>query len=167
MTPRPSRRRVLCQCLAVAWTAPGVARLCVSGLAGHGFFAATSARAQAGGAAATAPNAHQPFVQRAFEMRRRAIERGDQPYGAVIVKDGRVIGEGVSAVITNQDPTAHAEIVAIREASRFLGSADLSGCLLYGSSRACAMCESAAYRARVTKMIYGEAAQDAGAPSLR
>ena len=55
------------------------------------------------------------LMERAFEMRRRAIERGDQPYGAVVVKEGRIVGEGVSAVVTDNDPTAHAEMQAIRE----------------------------------------------------
>lgn len=107
------------------------------------------------------------FAERAFEMRRRAIERGDQPYGAVVVKDGRIVGEGVSAVLTTPDPTAHAEIQALRDAATRLGTPDLSGCELYGSSRACPMCEAAAYWARIARMYYGETASDAGAPRLR
>jgi len=83
------------------------------------------------------------FVERAFEMRRLAIERGDQPYGAVIVRAGRIVGEGVSAVVTENDPTAHAEVQAIRDAARRLGTRDLSRCEMYGTSRACTMCEAA------------------------
>lgn len=106
------------------------------------------------------------FMARAFEMRRLAIERGDQPYGAVIVKEGRVIGEGVSAVVTDADPTAHAEMQAIRDAARRLGTSDLSGCELYGSSRACPMCAAGAYWANLARLVHGSALTDGGAPKL-
>jgi tRNA(Arg) A34 adenosine deaminase TadA len=105
-------------------------------------------------------------MDRAFEMRRLAVERGDQPYGAVIVKADRVVGEGVCAVFTGNDPTAHAEMVAIRDAARRLGSRDLSGCELYGTSPACPMCEAAAYWARVARLFHGMAIVDAGPPHL-
>ena len=105
-------------------------------------------------------------MERAFEMRRRAIERGDQPYGAVIVKEGRIVGEGVSAVVTDNDPTAHAEMQAIRDAARRLGTRDLTSCAMYGTSRACPMCEAGAYWARIARMYYGTSIVDAGAPRL-
>jgi tRNA(Arg) A34 adenosine deaminase TadA len=105
-------------------------------------------------------------MRRAFEMRRISVERGDQAYGAVIVKDGRVVGEGISAVITSNDPTAHAEMQGIRDAARRLGTRDLSGCELYGTARACPMCEAGAYWAGIARMYYGEAIADAGAPRL-
>ena len=85
----------------------------------------------------------QRFMARAYEMRRRAIESGDQAFGAVVVKRGRVVGEGVSAVLTTPDPTAHGEMQAIRDAARRLGSARLAGCELYTTFRACPMCETA------------------------
>jgi tRNA(Arg) A34 adenosine deaminase TadA len=107
------------------------------------------------------------FMERAFEMRRLAVERGDQPYGAVIVKANRIVGEGASAVITDDDPTAHAEMVAIRDAARQLGSRDLSGCEMYSTAPACPMCEAAAYWARVTRLLHGATIVDAGAPRLR
>lgn len=107
------------------------------------------------------------FAARAFEMRRISVERGDQSYGAVVVKAGRIVGEGISAVVTANDPTAHAEMQAIRDAARRLGTRDLGGCELYGTSRACPMCEAAAYWARISRMYYGEAPADAGAPKLR
>ena len=107
------------------------------------------------------------FVARAFEMRRISIERGDQSYGAVVVKAGRIVGEGISAVVTDNDPTAHAEMQAIRDAARRLGTRDLGGCELYGTARACPMCEAAAYWARISRMYFGEAPTDAGAPKLR
>ena len=106
------------------------------------------------------------LMERAYEMRRRAIERGDQPYGAVIAKGGRIVGEGVSAVVTDRDPTAHAEMQAIRDAAHRLGTGDLSGCRMYGTSRACPMCEAGAYWARIAGMYYGASIVDAGAPRL-
>ncbi len=106
------------------------------------------------------------FMAHAFELRRRAIERGDQPYGAVVVKRGRVVGEGISAVVTDRDPTAHAEMQAIRDAARRLGTNDLTACEMYGTSRACPMCEAAAYWARIDNMYYGGTVSDAGAPKL-
>jgi tRNA(Arg) A34 adenosine deaminase TadA len=107
------------------------------------------------------------FMRRAFDMRRLSVERGDQAYGAVIVKDGKIVGEGISAVVTANDPTAHAEMQGIRDAARRLGTRDLSGCEMYGTSRACPMCEAGAYWARVARMYYGEGVTDAGAPRLR
>lgn len=110
---------------------------------------------------------HAAFMQRALEMRRLATERGDQPYGAVIVRGGKIVGEGVSAVITTPDPTAHAEMQAIRDAARRLRTRDLSGCEMYGTSRACPMCEAGAYWAGLSRLWYGESIADGGAPRLR
>ncbi len=107
------------------------------------------------------------FMQRALEMRRLATERGDQPYGAVIVRGGKIVGEGVSAVVTLPDPTAHAEMQAIRDAALRLRTRDLSGCEMYGTSRACPMCEAGAYWAGVARLWYGESIADGGAPRLR
>lgn len=107
------------------------------------------------------------FMERAFEMRRLAVERGDQPYGAVIVKGDRIVGEGASAVVTDDDPTAHAEMVAIRDAARRLGSRGLSGSEMYGTSPACPMCEAGAYWARIARLLHGATIVDAGPPRLR
>lgn len=104
------------------------------------------------------------FMARAFDMRRLAIDRGDQAYGAVVVRAERIVGEGVSAVVTARDPTAHAERQAIRDALQRLGAADLAGCELYGTSRACPMCETAAAQARIARMVHGSGLIDAGAP---
>lgn len=125
-------------------------------------------RAQQAAPAITQPAAptRQAYMARAFEMRRIATERGDQPYGAVIVQGSVIVGEGVSAVITSNDPTAHAEMQAIRDAARRLGTRDLSGCDLYGTSRACPMCEAGAYWARLRTMYHGTSLADAGAPRL-
>jgi tRNA(Arg) A34 adenosine deaminase TadA len=107
------------------------------------------------------------FMRRAFELRRLAVERGDQPYGAVIVREGRIVGEGVSAVITTPDPTAHAEMQAIRDAARRLKTRDLAGAEMYGTSRACPMCEAAAYWAGISRLWYGESSAGGAAPRLR
>jgi tRNA(Arg) A34 adenosine deaminase TadA len=132
-----------------------------------GLLAAPAARAQAPAPIAqTVPATREAFMRRAFDMRRIAVERGDQPYGAVIVRDGRIVGEGISAVVTNTDPTAHAEMQAIRDAARRLGTRDLSGGEMYGTSRACPMCEAAAYWAGVSRLYYGESIADGGAPRL-
>lgn len=106
------------------------------------------------------------FIARSFEMRRLASELGDQGYGAVVVRDSSIVGQSPSHVIVNGDPTAHAEMEAIRDAANRLGSRDLSGCTLYSSSRACPMCEAAAYWAGITRMVYGNGMTDAGPPSL-
>ena len=97
-------------------------------------------------------------------MRRLAESWGDQQYGAVLVADGVVIGEGPSRVVQRGDPSAHAEREAIRDAQRRLGRDDLSGSVLYSTSRPCRECERAAALAKVTRMIYGEALRDAGPP---
>ncbi len=106
------------------------------------------------------------FIERAFEMRDLAMDLGDQAYGALIVRDGVVIGQSPSRVVLDHDPTAHAELSAIRDAARRLSDRDLSGSILYSSSRACPMCEAAAYWAGVSQMIYGSDAISAGAPHL-
>lgn len=104
------------------------------------------------------------FMQRAFEMRRIAQQRGDQAYGAVIVKDGKVVGEGISSVLVRPDPTAHGEVEAIRDAARRLGRNDLSGCEIYSTAKPCPMCETACYWARISRIYYGAAITDGGSP---
>jgi len=100
----------------------------------------------------------------AAAMKRLAESWGDQPYGAVLVLDGALAGEGPSRVVKDRDPDAHAERVAIRDAQRKLGRATLAGAILYSTSRPCAACEAAAAAAGVSRMIYGEGLADAGAP---
>jgi len=106
------------------------------------------------------------FIDRAFALRAAAEAAGDQPYGAVVVRDGRIVGEAPSRVVVNGDPTAHAEMEAIRDAARRLGGRDLSGCVLYSASRPCPMCEAAAYWAGSAGMVHGAAPTDAGRPRL-
>ena len=97
-------------------------------------------------------------------MERLARSWGDQPYGAVLVSGGAVIGEGPSRVVKLGDPAAHAEREAIRDAQRRLGRSSLSGSTLYSTSRPCRLCEAAAAAANVARMVYGEGLHDAGAP---
>lgn len=105
------------------------------------------------------------FMARAVEMRRIAVDAGDQSYGAIVVKGKEIVGEGPSRVITDKDPTAHAEVVAIRDAAKRLGTHDLSGCVMYGTSRACRMCETAAYWANISRLVYSTEIVDGGIPT--
>jgi len=104
-------------------------------------------------------------MARARELRDQAQRGGDQPYGAVVLRGDSIVGEGPSRVVINSDPTAHAEMEAIRDAARRLGTRDLSGCVLVSTSRPCRMCEAAAGWARIERMVHGEALTDAGRPS--
>ena len=104
------------------------------------------------------------FMRRAEELRQQAVAAGDQAYGAVVVKDGKIVGEGPSRVIQNQDPTAHAEMEAIRDAAKRLGSRSLGGCEMYSTSRPCKMCETAAYWAGIGRMYFGLQLSDGGSP---
>lgn len=121
-----------------------------------------SARAQPGADAPAAPA--QRWYEAAAAMKRQAEGWGDQPYGAVLVLRGQLVGEGPSRVLQRGDPDAHAEREAIRDAQRRLGRTRLDGSELYSTSRPCAACEAAAAQAGVARMIYGPALRDAGAP---
>ncbi|HVP65690.1 MAG TPA: nucleoside deaminase [Anaeromyxobacteraceae bacterium] len=102
------------------------------------------------------------FMRRAIELSREGMESGaGGPFGAVVVLDGRVVGEGVNRVTSSNDPTAHAEVVAIRAASAALGRFDLSGCEIYASCEPCPMCLAAVYWARIDRVYYGNARGDA------
>jgi tRNA(Arg) A34 adenosine deaminase TadA len=111
-----------------------------------------------------APAEQQPFIEAAFRMRDEAVRAGDQAYGAVLVMSGRILGFGPSRVVLLKDSTAHAEREAMREAQARLGRRDLSGAVLYSSSRPCAACEAAAAEANVARMIHGRDGIDAGQP---
>ena len=104
------------------------------------------------------------FMARAFSLREAAQLGGDQPYGAVVVLDGRIVGEAPSRVVTASDPTAHAEMEAIRDAARRLGRRSLAGCVIYASSRPCPMCQTAALWAGVDRYYFGREISDGGAP---
>lgn len=116
------------------------------------------------GTAVSANEALQQAMRRAEALRDEALRAGDQPYGAVVLRGGLIVGAAPSRVVIANDPTAHAEMEAIRDAARRLGTRDLSGCVLVSTSRPCRMCEAAAGWAGVSSMIYGAALTDAGAP---
>jgi tRNA(adenine34) deaminase len=111
----------------------------------------------------TADPAHEPFMQRALEQARRARDRGEVPVGAVIVVDGRLVGEGFNQPIGAGDPTAHAEVVALREAARATGNYRLAGAVAYVTVEPCLMCVGALVNARVATVVYGAAEPKWGA----
>jgi tRNA(Arg) A34 adenosine deaminase TadA len=104
------------------------------------------------------------WYEAAASLKRLAESWGDQPYGAVLVLSGVLVGEGPSRVVTNQDVNAHAEREAIKDAQRRLGRASLSGSVLYSTSRPCGLCEAAAARAGVGRMYFGPSLTDGGPP---
>ena len=94
-------------------------------------------------------------MAQALALARQAAEAGEVPVGAVVVKDGEVIGRGYNRPISSADPTAHAEIVALREAAGALGNYRLPGCELYVTLEPCAMCVGAMVHARLARVVYG------------
>jgi tRNA(adenine34) deaminase len=103
------------------------------------------------------------FMSRALELAREAERAGEVPVGAVIVKDGTIIGEGWNRPISTQDPTAHAEIIALRAAAQTLGTYRLLDTSLYVTLEPCAMCAGAMVHARVKRLIFAAADPRAGA----
>ena len=104
------------------------------------------------------------FMRRAIELSATALDiPGARPYGAVVVKDGKIVGEGVNQVVPTGDPTAHAEVVAIRAACEAVGLHVLDGAVLYTSCEPCPMCLSAAWWARVKEIVYANNRADAAA----
>jgi guanine deaminase len=104
------------------------------------------------------------FMQRAIELARSGMQSGKGgPFGCVIVKDGEIIGEGSNGVTSTNDPTAHAEVVAIRQACTNLNSFQLEGCDIYTSCEPCPMCLGAIYWARPAKVYYACTHDDAAA----
>ncbi len=105
-----------------------------------------------------------PFMRRAIELSRIHMRAGEGgPFGAVVVQGGRIIGEGWNRVTSTSDPTAHAEITAIREACRVLGTFELRGCELFTSCEPCPMCLAAIYWARLDRIWYANTRTDAAA----
>lgn len=101
------------------------------------------------------------FMQQAIDLSIENVANGGGPFGAVIVRDGQVIATGTNRVTANCDPTAHAEVSAIRAACAKLGDFKLSGCTIYSSCEPCPMCLSALYWAGVERIFYGNTKQDA------
>ncbi|MBK7433064.1 MAG: nucleoside deaminase [Chitinophagaceae bacterium] len=104
------------------------------------------------------------FMQEAIRLSVENVEKGNGgPFGAVVVKDGRIIARGVNKVTMDNDPTAHAEVVAIREACKILNSFQLTGCEIYASCEPCPMCLGAIYWSRPDKLYYANSKEDAAA----
>ncbi len=109
-------------------------------------------------------NPDERFLTHAVELATRGSVSGDGgPFGALIVRDGKIIAEGWNRVIASGDPTAHAEIDAIRSACALLGSPHLEGCTLYASSEPCPMCLSAAYWAHIDRIVFANSRSEAAA----
>ena len=107
------------------------------------------------------PN-HLRFMREAIELSFSGMRRNDGgPFGAIVVKDGVIIGRGNNQVTATNDPTAHAEVVAIREACRHLGTFQLEGCTIYTSCEPCPMCLGAIYWARPARIFFGCSREDA------
>lgn len=102
------------------------------------------------------------FMQIAIDLARKGMNSNDGgPFGAIIVKDGKVVGRGNNRVTSTNDPTAHAEVVAIRDACKNLNSFQLDDCVIYTSCEPCPMCLGAIYWARPKRIVYGCSRQDA------
>ncbi|MGB2605314.1 MAG: nucleoside deaminase [Candidatus Sulfotelmatobacter sp.] len=103
-----------------------------------------------------------PFMARAIQLSMENVDSGrGGPFGAVVVRDGAIIAEGANQVTSANDPTAHAEVVAIREACQKLGVFALDGCEIYSSCEPCPMCLGAIYWARISRVYFGNADADA------
>ena len=102
------------------------------------------------------------FMRRAIELAQKGVDEGQGgPFGAVVVKNGEIVGEGCNRVTSTNDPTAHAEVVAIRAACQNLNSFQLDGCVIYTSCEPCPMCLGAIYWARPAKMFFACTHEDA------
>lgn len=101
------------------------------------------------------------YIIMANDLALKSINSGGGPFGAIIVKDGTVLAEAANCVVKNADPTAHAEILAIKKAAAKIGSHNLEGCTLYTSCEPCPMCLGAIYWARIEKVVYSSTRMDA------
>ncbi len=101
------------------------------------------------------------FMKRAIELSIESVNRGGGPFGSIIVKDNNIVAEGSNKVTLTNDPTAHGEIVAIREACKKLNNFSLNDCELYSTCEPCPMCLSAIYWARIDKIYYANTRKDA------
>ena len=101
------------------------------------------------------------FMERAIELSIQSVNNGGGPFSSIIVRDEKIIAEGSNKVTLSNDPTAHGEIVAIREACKKLNNFNLSGCELYSTCEPCPMCLSAIYWSRINKIYYANTRKDA------
>ena len=108
---------------------------------------------------------HDDWMRRALALADRAADEGEVPVGAVVVRDGVLLGEGWNQVIATHDPSGHAEIVALRDAARVLGNYRLSGATLYVTLEPCTMCAGAMVHARIASLVFGAQEPRAGVVS--
>lgn len=106
------------------------------------------------------------YLTRARALRDQAMKEGDQAYGAVVVQNGVIVGEGRNYVILQSDPTAHAELLAVRDAARRLNKRDLSDCDVYSTATPCPMCQGALYWARIRRYHNDGTPEGGVAPKL-
>lgn len=104
---------------------------------------------------------HEELLRHAVRLAVRNVAQGGGPFGAVVAREGEIVAEGVNRVTATHDPTAHAEVRAIREAARKLGTFNLSGCTIYSSCEPCPMCLGAVYWARLDRLYYAAGKDDA------
>jgi len=102
-------------------------------------------------------------MEEALHCAQRALEAGEVPVGAVVVREGRIVGRGWNRNIADSDPTAHAEVIALREAGATVGNHRLEGCELFVTIEPCAMCAGAMVHARIQRLVYGADDPKAGA----
>jgi len=111
-----------------------------------------------------AAEAHARFAAEAERMKQQAVANGDQPYGAVIVRSGEIVGYGPSRVFADRNSDAHAERVALWDAQRRLGTKQLADAVIYSTSPPCSLCQRALAQAQIARMYVGPEARDAGTP---
>jgi tRNA(adenine34) deaminase len=109
------------------------------------------------------PTADELWMEEALRCAQRALEAGEVPVGAVVVCEGRIVGRGWNRNISTSDPTAHAEVIALREAGDAIGNHRLRGCDLFVTIEPCAMCSGALVHARIRRLVYGAEDPKAGA----
>jgi tRNA(adenine34) deaminase len=103
------------------------------------------------------------FMREALALAKRAAEAGEVPVGAVVVREGAVVGRGYNQPVSGKDPTAHAEVIALRDAAERVGNYRLGDCDLYVTLEPCAMCAGAIMHARISRVVYGAADPKSGA----
>ncbi len=111
--------------------------------------------------------ADERYMRLALEKARQGMAGGGSPFGAVVVRNGEVVAAEHNVVLQTPDPTAHAEVTALRAAARALGTHDLQGCTIYSTTEPCPMCFSAIHWAHCDRIVYGAAIADAGAAGFR
>ncbi len=138
--------------------------LSLAGTVGLGLFESAFAEQQKAAGPAFNEEQAKKFMSHALDLALKGAQAGaGGPFAGVVVKDGKIIGQAFNQVIANQDPTAHGEVMAIRDACKKVKSFSLAGCDLYTTGEPCPMCLSAAYWAKIKRIFYGFSVQDATA----